>query len=252
MESSGEVNFTSEAQERLFALLTKAVDVLPYASDEACDGVFTHLASFCTGALQKMNARKQAKKFSLMNVEDLIALAQHMPATEDLADERKVVPSKNATTADSPVEQKKATRPVPAAIEAPPGRKKTKTAAASLDSDVESGEGDVKRRVREWEFSQAYNIVQVLDIKADPFLVQVTARPPVAGNQTAKQYHMSREDFDSVGDQKGRQGTKLRKRFLSALEAYCESLDDVPAFLVKKLKEFEWSQELGKKLEGQE
>jgi hypothetical protein len=223
---------STEAQERLSALLTKAVDVLPYASDEACNQVFAILAQFCTNALAKKHARREAK-FALMNVEDLIALAQDIaPNRQDEAKKRKQLDEgaevcEKEEEGESSLAKKKKIAPKPA--------------KSGGDNEIEGDESDGKLAEVQWEFSQAYNIVKVRTIDEEPFLIHLMARPPIAGNQKALAYFMRRDDFHSVNDQSGRNGSTLRKRLVAALSEYCETLNEIPQFLREELNTFEWS-----------
>jgi hypothetical protein len=67
--------FSSESQERLFALMGKAVDLVPCVSDAECDTFFVVLASFCEGAVQKRDKLKMTM-FERLDVESLIKLAK--------------------------------------------------------------------------------------------------------------------------------------------------------------------------------
>ena len=63
----------SEAQYKLAALLTKTKDLLPFATDAACDEMFASLADFARDMLVE-NDRRKEKNFDDMKLEDLLRL----------------------------------------------------------------------------------------------------------------------------------------------------------------------------------
>jgi len=217
---SKELLLSTEAQEMLSALFIKAIDLLPYANDEACNHLFANVAQFCQGALTKKNERKQAK-FASLDVEELIALAKQFEEgqNKDVNNIKANVSPSNKRIRES--EQKE---------------------------ELSPHQSESKRSITKWEFSNAYNIIEVIEVQKDPFQISVKARPPIAGNQKPLPYYMDENDFNSVQDQKGRSGTKLRTKITEALEAYCNA-QEYPAVLIEKLKQFEWGQKLCEKLQ---
>jgi hypothetical protein len=63
----------SESQYKLAALLTKTKDVLPFATDAACDEMFLLLADFARDMMSE-NERRKGTNFEEMNLEDLLQL----------------------------------------------------------------------------------------------------------------------------------------------------------------------------------
>jgi len=208
--------FNSEAQERLSALLVKAVDVVSFAADSDCDTAFNALAEFCNAALASKQERSRAK-FSTMRMEELLALAgsldtgTHVKATDARVDESE------------------------------PGSEDVKV-KRKREEEAPAGE------TPKWKFEQAYNIVNVTGIEEDPLRIVVMARPPVAGNQKPVAFIMDSDDLGCVDGQRGRNGTKLRKTLANALQEY----SGLPESLVAKLKRFEWSKEIASQLEAEE
>lgn len=221
--------FNSEAQERLSALLAKAVSVVPFACDEDCDTAFFALADFCNAALASKRERSQTK-FSAMGMEELIALAGGL----DTAGQGQVVRRNHSAQQDSAGVVMKVKR--------------------RRESIKEEDEEDPRQQptavTPKWTFEQAYNIVHVTSIECDPLRIVVMARPPVAGNQKPVAYAMDGDDVDGVEGQRGRNGTKLRKTLANALHEYSEANQEAIApVLIAKLKRFDWSKEIASELE---
>jgi hypothetical protein len=229
--------FNSEAQERLSALLAKTIDVVPFANDDDCDAAFSTLAEFCNAALESRRERKRAK-FSSMPVEDLIALAgnMHDPGAKKLVkvvglDKKVVVESREKEKE----EEKKEKEEEEGNDEGP------HVGAQLMESNDNAGV---------WSFEQAYNIVRVVRVEVDPILIEVMARPPVAGNQKPVASIMDASDLESVGMHKGRSGTKLRKTLSQGLLEYGRSYEaGFSRSLLAQLKEYEWSKEIAEELE---
>jgi len=222
---SGELLLSTEAQERLSALLVKAIDLLPYANDDSCNYIFAIVAQFCQEGLRKKSERKQAK-FASLDIEELIALARQLEAQE--------AAENSVSTPISPTKTRKS---------APRNNKRSRE--SEQEEEDSSSLSKSKKAITRWECSKAYNIIEVTDIREDPFQINVMARPPVAGNQKPLPYFMNQEDFDSVQHQKGRSGTKLRSKLTEALQTYCDKAKDYPRVLIDNLKAFDWGKDLG-------
>jgi hypothetical protein len=63
----------SESQYKLAALLVKTKDVLPFATDAACDDMFVLLADFARDMMSE-NERRKGTNYEEMNLEDLLQL----------------------------------------------------------------------------------------------------------------------------------------------------------------------------------
>jgi hypothetical protein len=74
--------FSSEAQVRLHALLTKLTDVLPSVGDVECDELFGLVASFCENAIEKKKKLNSGKYMDL-DVESLMEMAKNVKQETD-------------------------------------------------------------------------------------------------------------------------------------------------------------------------
>lgn len=202
--------FNSVAQERLYALLLRASEVLPFASNDDCDEVFDALADFCLASSASKRERS-AGKFAKLSIEELIALGPD----QSLLNRKR--PKLSGVENKEQKEEKVETR--------------------------REGDGGDDNLVTKWRFELAYNVVSVSSVQAEPLSITLLARPPVAGNQKPILYVMDLHDLNSVEVRRGRQGTKLRNTLLNALRDYAETCR-LPDNLIARLKTFEWSKPL--------
>ena len=63
----------SEAQLKFTALMSKAKELVPFATDERCEDAFDKLADFAGFVLQEKE-RRASKNFGEMNLEELLDL----------------------------------------------------------------------------------------------------------------------------------------------------------------------------------
>jgi hypothetical protein len=63
----------SEAQYKLAALLSKTKDVVPFATDSACNKVFATVAEFARDMLSE-NERRKEQNYDDMKLEELLGL----------------------------------------------------------------------------------------------------------------------------------------------------------------------------------
>jgi hypothetical protein len=64
----------SEAQHKVAALLTKTKDLVPFATDGACDKLFALLAEFARDMLKETERRKE-QNYDDMKLEELLSLS---------------------------------------------------------------------------------------------------------------------------------------------------------------------------------
>lgn len=205
------VTFNSESKERLHALLIRTAELLPFTSQQDCDTVFNSVADFCMSSAANKKERSTGK-YQKLSIEELVALAP----------KRKL--------------EKK--RPRQEEEEEEEGEGKDKGEGDGVD-DAKEAE-DVSEK---WLFQQAYNVVSVLVVEADPLSITLLARPPVAGNRKPLRRVMNEVDLDSVETRPGRNGTKLRHTLLNALSQYART-HVLPHSFVVRLRAFEWSKQL--------
>lgn len=212
--------FSSEAQERLAALLRKTFDVVPFAADEACNEIFVSLAKFCGTALEKRNLRQEGR-FSSLNIEDLIKLSGHIVVDGRVTTEK---PGKKSSS----------------------GTKRPRSSVETRPSDGESAA--FSQGIGRWSFESAYNIVEVVAINnsgASSFQMIVKARPPVAGNKAPSEYVMERADLEAISGFKGKPAKRLRENLCNALEAFfAGNADANPTVLLDIIRPLEWASAL--------
>jgi len=205
--------FSTEPQERLGALLHKAFDMVPFATDQACDEMFLTLATFCQTTLAKRKLRKEAK-FATLDLESLIGLSKSI-------------------TVDT-------------------GGATTERAAATIDvrpkRERASSSAEIKDESR-WTFESAYNIVEVIEVKTAPFQLFVKCRPPVAGNQAPRTFCMESSDLSLIDDFQGKKGRRLKTNLANALESFFQD-DHDPTELLEHIRSSTWAVDLVKSLES--
>lgn len=214
--------FSSEAQERLAALLRKTFDVVPFAADEACNEIFVSLAKFCGTALETRSLRQEGR-FSSLNIEDLIKLSGHIVVGERVTTEK---PGKKSSSGTK--------------------RPRSSSGVETRPSDDESAA--FSQGIGRWSFESAYNIVEVVAINnsgASSFQMIVKARPPVAGNKAPSEYVMERADLEAISGFKGKPAKRLRENLCSALEAFfAGNADANPTVLLDIIRPLEWASAL--------
>lgn len=210
--------FCSEAQERLAALLRKTFDVVPFASDEACNELFLCLAQFCRNALQKRNLRKEAK-FASLDIESLIGLSRSIVVVDAGATSEKLLAMKR---------------------DRQPGSEGDEREHSSAPS---RGPGEPAER---WTFENAYNIVAIVELKSAPLQLVVKAKPPVAGNKAPRTFCMEADDLRAIDGFRGKPAKRLKTNLVLALEEYFDETHLDFSELLGTIRLCEWATDLVK------
>lgn len=220
IEGSG-LQFTSDAQERLAALLEKAFDVVPFAADEACEEAGALLAKFHDCALANHETRKRSR-FSRLDLDALIGLSQCVQLN---------VSSEGSRIHDLEEDGRK--RKVSEKAQLIEGQKEK-----FLDED----------RLR-WTFESAYNVVEVEDILSEPLQLLVKARPPVAGNKAPRKFWLDSTDIKGIDLLRGKHAKRLKSNLVKCLETFFAG-DENPEPLLQLIENAEWAAGLVKLLQS--
>ena len=200
----------TEEHARLDALLKKMVDLVPYLNDVQSEALLTIVVKFCRAGLEKQAAWAE-NKFLELDIEQLI---------------------ETTTTKKNK------------------NKKKEQDAEEEMEEDEEPEDRNVQKKKRKeenstsvdktrWSLSEASNIVGVLSIDQNPFVIRLLAKPPVAGNRRPVEFVMNEDDFDSISSMTGRPANKLKATLRTRLVEFC-SKNEEHAFAMAKLIATPW------------
>ena len=195
----------TEEHARLDALLKKMVDLVPYLSDVQSEALLAIVAKFARAGLKKQAARVE-NKFLELDVEQLIETTT-----------TKKNKKKNREEAEEELEDREVRQ----------SQKKRKEGEENGD------------KVTQWSLSDGSNVVEVLSVDQNPFVIRLLAKPPVAGNRRPVEFAMNEEDFDSISTMTGRPANKLKATLRTRLVEFC-SKDEEHNFALVKLRATPW------------
>jgi hypothetical protein len=236
----------SEAQYKLAALLTKTKDLLPFATDGACDKLFATVAEFARNMLSE-NERRKEQNYDDMKLEELLGLST--PARGSfvlffpfLFSHRKEPKSnKRKQEEENNDEERVKERKAINEAEAPPPKKRSAVAGATA-------------AVVLWNIEKHPNVTEVTMILSEPLQVGLLTRPAGQGKHTpiaslATEAKLMELDAlpkaEKIEQQKRR---RIIEKLTKALMTFAAT-NDLPFELKACLSKTEWGAELVAKLE---
>jgi hypothetical protein len=241
----------SEAQYKLTALLTKTKELVPFATDAACDKLFSTLAQFARDML-KENERRKEHNYDEMLLEELLGLDKppglspfcvisHFfllspsPPPEPKSTKRgQDDGGKGESVVDDGSERRKTKE-----AEAHPPKKRQAVAAAAPGAAV----------AVPWDIEKHPNVTDVTVIVSEPFRMEFLARPAGQGKHTpiacfATEAKLLDLDLlpkaEKVDQQKRR---RIVEKLTKALLCFAAT-NDLPSTLKSCLSKTEWGAEI--------
>ncbi len=238
----------SEAQYKLTALLTKTKDLVPFATDGACDKLFATVAEFAREMLEE-NERRKEQNYDDMKLEELLGLS--MPSRGSLSlfflsfltlvqepKHNKRKQEDEEANNDEYLEDKKISKEA----EAQPPKKRAAPAAGAGGAAVP------------WDIEKHPNVTEVTMVLSEPLQVGLLTRPAGQGKHTpiaslATEAKLMELDAlpkaEKIEQQKRR---RIIAKLTKALLAFAAT-NDLPLELKACLSKTEWGAELVTKLE---
>jgi len=222
----------SEAQYKLAALLTKTKDVVPFATDGACDELFATVADFARAMITE-NERRKEQNYDDMKLEELLGLST---SSRDPKQNKRKQEDEEANDEEY-LEEKKTSKEA----EAQPPKKRAAPAAATGAAVP-------------WDIEKHPNVTEVTMILSDPLQVELLSRPAGQGKHTpiaslateAKLLELDALPKAEKSEQQKRR--RIIAKLTKALLTFAGT-NDLPLELKACLSKTEWGAELVTKLE---